>query len=107
VHNFVGRFLRFVLKLVLAAFGLLFAVSLIAAALIVVMIQLVKALVTGKRPAPAMVFGRLQRFSPEGLWPGTSSKPESKTGDVVDVEVREVREDRQLDSLPTGPKKPF
>lgn len=107
VHDFVTRFLRFVLKLVLAAFGLLFAVSLVTAALIVVVIQLLKALVTGKKPAPAVVFGRFQLFSPECMWPGSSSQPQAKTGDVVDVEVREVLEDRPLDSALSGSKTRF
>ena len=93
-----------VLKLVLVTFGLLFAVSMIVAALIVVAIQLVKALLTGKKPAAAAVFGRFQRFSPDGLWPRRSSQTTPKTGDVVDVEVREVREDKQLDAAPAGTK---
>lgn len=66
MHDFASQFLRFVLKLVLGVFALLFAVSLIAAALIVLAWTLLKALLTGKKPAPAMVFGRFQRFSPQG-----------------------------------------
>jgi hypothetical protein len=101
VTNFVSGFFRFALKLVLAAFGLVFVVSLLAAALIVLAFSLLKSLITGKKTAPAMVFGRFQKFSPEGMWPGASrreghdgSSGKSGTGsDVVDVEVREIKSD--------------
>ncbi len=96
--SFVGQFLRFVLKLVLLAFGLVFAVSLIAAAVLVVVLNLFKALLTGRKPAPAMVFGRFQRFSPQGMWPGTAKREGAKkatsAGEVVDVEVREISDAR-------------
>lgn len=96
--NFVSRFFRFILKLVLAAFGLVFVVSLLAAALMVLAFSLLKSLLTGKKIAPAMVFGRFQKFSPEGMWPGaarrdgSSGKPVA-ANDVLDVEVREIRSD--------------
>lgn len=99
--NFVSGFFRFALKLVLAAFGLVFVVSLLAAALIVLAFSLLKSLITGKKTAPAMVFGRFQKFSPEGMWPsavrredrdGNSGKP-GAASDVVDVEVREIKSD--------------
>ena len=99
--NFVSGLFRFTLKLVLAAFGLVFVVSLLAAALIVLAFSLLKSLITGKKTAPAMVFGRFQKFSPEGMWPGASRR-EGRAGssgkpgtasDVVDVEVREIKSD--------------
>jgi hypothetical protein len=101
VTNFVSGFFRFALKLVLAAFGLVFVVSLLAAALIVLAFSLLKSLITGKKTAPAMVFGRFQKFSPEGMWPGASRREgrdgnSGKSGtasDVVDVEVREIKSD--------------
>ena len=34
MQNLIGRFIRFIIKLVLAAFGLVFAVSLLVAALV-------------------------------------------------------------------------
>ena len=99
--NFFSGFFRFVLKLLLAAFGLVFVVSLLAAALLVLAFSLLKSLITGKKTAPAMVFGRFQKFSPEGMWPGASRREgrdgsSGKSGtasDVVDVEVREIKSD--------------
>ena len=97
--NFFSGLFRFTLKLVLAAFGLVFVVSLLAAALIVLAFSLLKSLITGKKTAPAMVFGRFQKFSPEGMWPGASLREgrddsSGKSGaacNVVDVEVREIK----------------
>jgi len=96
----ISKILRFFLKLVLGLFAAVFALSLLAAALIVVVLSLLKSLVTGRKPAPAMVFGRFQRYSPQGMWPGGSGQgnPASpRAGDVVDVEVREVRDDKRLE----------
>lgn len=95
----ISKILRFFLRLMFGIFAAVFAVSLLAAALIVVALSLLKSLVTGRKPAPAMVFGRFQRYSPQGMWPGGSaqSNPASpRPGDVVDVEVREVRDDKRL-----------
>ena len=93
----VGRLFRFFLKLVLAVLGAIFALSLLAAALVVLALSLVKALLTGRKPAPAVVFSRFQRFSPGGVWPGAASRAPQGKGDVVDVEVREVpRTDQRL-----------
>jgi hypothetical protein len=95
----ISKILRFFLKLVLGLFAAVFAVSLLVAALIVVALSLLKSLVTGRKPAPAMVFGRFQRYSPQGMWPGGASQgnpANPRAGDVVDVEVREVRDDKRL-----------
>ena len=99
MHNFASQLLRFFLRLVLGIFALLFAVSLIGAAIIVLIWTLLKALLTGKKPASAMVFGRFQRFSVQGtqaMWRGaTPSNP--KSADVVDVDAREIRDEKRLD----------
>ena len=98
MHDFVSQCLRFFLKLLLGIFALLFAVSLIAAAVIALVWTLLKALITGKKPSPSMVFGRFQRFSPPGtekMWPGATA-PKAKPAEVVDVEAREIRDDKKL-----------
>lgn len=95
--SFFQKILRFVFKLVLGVFAAIFAVSLLLAALIVVTLSLVAALLTGRKPAPAQVFGRFQRYSPDGMWPGNARRAEpDRAGahDVVDVEVREVGRDK-------------
>ena len=98
-----NQILRFLLKLALGLFAAVFAVSLLLAALIVVAFSLLKSLLTGRKPAPAMVFGRFQKFSPHGMWPGSrheSAAAPAQAGDVVDVEVREVRDIRADKRLP-------
>lgn len=89
---------RFILKLALAVFAALFALSLLAAAVVVVVLSLVKALVTGRKPASAVVFGRFQKFSPDGMWPQRPARNNDspQAGSVVDVEAREVRDDKRL-----------
>ncbi|MEO7953586.1 MAG: hypothetical protein ABIR35_05750 [Polaromonas sp.] len=89
---------RFILKLALAVFAALFALSLLAAAVVVVVLSLVKALVTGRKPASAVVFGRFQKFSPDGMWPQrpVRNNDSPQAGSVVDVEAREVRDDKRL-----------
>ena len=98
MSTFVNGVFRFILKLVLAALGLVFVVSLLTVTVVVVVLSLLKSLITGQKPAIAMIFNRFQPYSPKGMWPG-SAGPEAKNGpakvgDVVDVEVREIRNDR-------------
>ena len=95
--SFISSFLRFTLRLVLWLFAAIFAVSLLAAALLVMSLGLLKALVTGKKPQP-VVFGRFQKFSPDTFWPRDASRTSASTRetDVVDVEVREIRDDKRL-----------
>ena len=99
----LGQLLRFVLKLLLVALGLVFAVSLLAAALVMVVVSLLKSLITGKKLAPAVVFGRFQKFAPSAMWPGAAPRDAAgqspAAGQVVDVEAREIPQlkgDKQL-----------
>ena len=102
MSSFISSVLRFILKLVFGLLAAVFALSLLLAALIFVAFSLLKSLITGRPSTPAMVFGqfrRFQGFSPQGMWPGGPAREassHSSTGDVVDVEVREVRGDSRL-----------
>ena len=88
MQNFISQLARFAVKLILTVLGLVFAISLLMAALIVVLLSLLKSVLTGKKPAPVVVFSKFQKFAPCGMWPGYAKA--QNTGDVVDVEVREV-----------------
>ncbi len=99
--SFVSRIIGFALKIVIGLFAALFAISLLVAGLIVFVVLLLKSLITGRRPAASMAFGRFQQFSSQNGWSGRgaregASKPHAKpgSGDVVDVEVREVPDER-------------
>ncbi len=95
--SFISQLLRFALKLVLAVFGIIFALSLLAATLIFLLWRQLVGLFTGKKPAPIMAFGKFQRFSPQDLWAASAGGARgAKPGEVVDVEVREVRDDKRL-----------
>jgi hypothetical protein len=91
MQNFIRQLVRFAIKLILTVLGLVFAVSLLMVALVVVLLSLLKSVITGKKPAPVVVFSKFQKFAPEGIWPGAAKA--QNTGEVVDVEVREVRAD--------------
>ena len=92
--GFVAGFLRFVLKVFLALIAMVFAVCLLAVGLLAAVFTLIKALVTWKKPAPWVVFRRVQQYSARGQWPGQFYPQKDRQGtptrDVVDVEVREV-----------------
>ncbi len=99
--SFVGQIIGFTLKIVIGLFAAVFAVSLLLAGLIVFIVLLLKSLITGRRPTASMAFGRFQQFSSQNGWSGRGareggSKPHAKagSGDVVDVEVREVPDER-------------
>lgn len=93
--SFISRVLRFILRLVLWTFATIFALSLLLATLVLLALGLLRSLVTGQKPKP-MVFGRFQRFSAQAPWPGAGMRDAApaRHGDVVDVEVREIREIR-------------
>ena len=90
--DFLARVLRGVLKLVLVLAATVFVVSFLLAALLVVLIASLIALVTGRKPAPVVMFSRMrersQRYT-QGVWPGRGGP---SAGDVVDVEITEVRD---------------
>ena len=89
MQNFIGRLVRLTIKLVLVVFGLVFTVSLLLAAMVILMVSLLKSLITGKKSAPIMMFNRFQKFAPGSMWAGAAKA--QNTNDVVDVEVREVQ----------------
>jgi hypothetical protein len=97
VPSFISRILSFALRLVLWTFAAIFAISLLAASLILIAVSLLWSLVTGKKSKPAMVFGQFQRFTAQTAWPprnGKNGTAAPRESDVVDVEVREVRDDK-------------
>ncbi|MEZ5646343.1 MAG: hypothetical protein R3E94_11005 [Burkholderiaceae bacterium] len=90
----LGRLLHGVFRIVLALAGLVFLVSLMLAGLIAVVLLSLWSLLTGRKPAPAMVFQRFQQRAQshaQGAW--TSRGPAAQRpsrGDVVDVQAQEV-----------------
>ena len=98
MSNPVSQIFRFILKLVLGLSAAVFAVSLLAAALVALVLAVLKSLITGRISAPAMVFGRFQQFSQQSVWPANRARkgsPKTAADQVVDVEVREIPDDRR------------
>ncbi len=92
--DFLGRVLRGVLRLALGVAALIFLLSLLLATLVVVLGVSLWSLLTGRKPAPAMVFSRFRQTSEryaQGVWPtGAGAPRRSPPGDVVDVQATEV-----------------
>ncbi|MFM6985905.1 MAG: hypothetical protein ACKOXQ_04660 [Hydrogenophaga sp.] len=86
----LGRACRGLLKLLLVAAAAVFVFSLLLATVVVVLLVSLGALITGRTPAPVVMFRRLREQSQryrQGVWPGrTTGAP----GDVVEVEATEV-----------------
>lgn len=94
LFDFFGRVLRGVLRLVLVVASLIFVFSLLLAAIVVMLGVSLWALVTGRKPAPAVVFSRFRQTSQrytQGVWPGSATGDARRSAaDVVDVEATEV-----------------
>ena len=102
--NYVTRFFNLVLALFVSLFfGLmaaLFAISLVVAGLIYLAFASVRFLVTGRKPAVAVMFTQLRQFqrsAADGVWPAARRAQQPQRAperDVVDVDVREVEVNR-------------
>lgn len=86
--DFVGRVLRGLIKLTLVLAAGVFVFSFLLAATVVVLVVSLWSLVTGRKPAPVVMFSRMreqsQRYT-QGVWPGRVP-----VGEVVDVDATEV-----------------
>jgi hypothetical protein len=120
VTDFLNRSMQFLVRLVFWLFAAVAAVCLLAVALVLVLLGLFRALLTGRRPAPGLVFGQFRSFNAaSGMWPrreaadtsadargSGATNSDTRTDSflkkplrrirpaepVVDVEVREVRD---------------
>jgi len=109
--DFVSRVLTVALKLALGLAGLVFLISLLLASLVVVLGLSLWALLTGRKPAPVMVFERFRQTSQryaQGAWvrrPGSGAAG-AAPGDVVDVQAHEVPDtpDQRHEPLKPGPR---
>lgn len=94
LFDFFGRLVRGVLRLALGLAALVFVLSLLLAALVVMLGVTLWALITGRKPAPVVVFNRFRQTSQrytQGVWPSRNTgAPGRSMGDVVDVQAHEV-----------------
>lgn len=88
--DFLALVLRGVIKLVLVLAATVFVVSVLLAVLVIVLLASLLSLLTGRRPAPVVLFSRMRQNSrryTRSVWPARPAQP---AGDVVDVEASEV-----------------
>ena len=98
MQNFFKSIIRFIVKLVLAAFGLVFAISLLLAALVAVVLNLLKSLITLQKPAPFVVYSQFRQFKRDSRGGSPFGKKPAPQTEVVDVEVREVKDPQNQNS---------
>lgn len=95
VSDFLSSLVRSLFRLLLWVAAGVFLLSFLLAALVVVAGVTLWSLITGRKPAPVVLFGRLreqsQRYA-QGVWPNHGS-----AADVVDVDATEVREGSSID----------
>ena len=90
VSDLLSRIFRGALKLVLVLAAMVFVLSFLLAALVAVLVMSAWSLITGRKPAPVVMFSRMREQSrqyTQGMWPGRTP-----VGDVVDVDATEVGE---------------
>ncbi|QBM26554.1 hypothetical protein [Hydrogenophaga pseudoflava] len=90
VSDLLSRIFRGALKLVLVLAAVVFVLSFLLAALVAVLVMSAWSLITGRKPAPVVMFSRMREQSrqyAQGMWPGRAP-----VGDVVDVDATEVGE---------------
>lgn len=96
---FPARVLQFVVRGVMLLSALVIAAVLLSVALVWLVFGVLKALVTGRKPAPWAAFEQYKRYTAQRVWPkpwqqgaGTPNNPSRRHAltDVEDVEV--VRE---------------
>ncbi len=100
ITDFVGRIVALALRLVFGLAAVVFALSLLFAGLLAVVFMVLRALLTGRRPAPIMVWQRYREASraSSARWTSraaTAAEPAAKGGravpaDVVDVIPRDI-----------------
>lgn len=102
--DFLGRVISAIIKLVFGLALAIFVLSLLLAVLVVVLASSLWALLTGRKPAPVVMFQHFRQASQrytDGVWlgrpgagraAGRGAAPGDVAGDVVDVQAHEVPE---------------
>ena len=93
--------------LVLLVFAAVFALSVLLAGLLVVVVLVLRFLVTGRKPAVITTFSRFnqaaQQFRP-GFRPGATGAAHADSADSADIVDVEAHEVRAVLNAPTPPK---
>ena len=97
IAEFASQIVSLALRLVFGLFALVFALSLLVAGVIAVFFMLLRSLLTGRRPAPFVVWQRYREASKASAERWTRRAPGAPRGavrptadDVTDVTPRDV-----------------
>lgn len=94
LSELVAGIFRGAVKLVLLVLAAIFALSMLCAGLLVVVVMVLRFLLTGRKPAVVTTFTRFnqaaQQFRP-GFRPGATRAAHPDDADIVDVQAHEVR----------------
>lgn len=109
--DFIQGVVRGAIKLLLVLAAAIFVVSLLLAAIVVMLAVSIWTLLTGRKPEPVRIFSQFRqssaRFAPGG-WPGRpgGGKPGQPAPDVVDVQAHEVPDKPRADGGKSRPGAP-
>ncbi|MDP3519229.1 MAG: hypothetical protein Q8S02_01260 [Hydrogenophaga sp.] len=103
VFNALGRLFSAVLGLIFWLFAAALGLLLAAVVAVLLLVGVVWAVLRGRRPVrpvrPVYVH-QFQTYARERVWPGRRGAASTATDEVVDVQVREVRDSAGGHSLP-------
>jgi hypothetical protein len=108
LSDFIQVVVRGAIKLLLVLAAAVFLVSLLLAAIVVMLAVSIWSLITGRKPEPVKIFTQFRqssaRFTPSGGWPGRAGQSRQGRSDaeVVDVQAHVVPDSANDKSRPGG-----
>lgn len=90
--NTLGRLFSAVLGLIFWLFAAALGLLLAAVVAVLLLVGVIWALLRGRRPVRPVYVHQFQTYARERVWPGRRSAAADSTDEVVDVQVREVRD---------------
>lgn len=94
ISDILGRLAGLLLRLALALAGALFAASLLAAGLLVMLFLLLRALLTGRKPAAMAAWQHYRQAARQARQaPAFHPRRPDRDADVVDVQARDIPRD--------------
>ena len=100
LFNALGRVFSAVLGLVFWLFAAALGLLLAGVVAVLLLVGVVWALLRGRRPVRPVYVHQFQTYARERVWPGRRGAASTATDEVVDVQVREVREHTGRHGLP-------
>ena len=100
LFNALGRLFSAVLGLIFWLFAAALGLLLAAVVAVLLLVGVVWAVLRGRRPVRPVYVHQFQTYARERVWPGRRGAAAATSDEVVDVQVREVRESGHCQHLP-------